>query len=63
MPGDPKSVYVSRKVDAFRKDYQRQHERERTPIDQDEFHHRTLDVKYEAEDWWDFWHGEGDWSW
>jgi hypothetical protein len=61
MFGESKSEYVSRKVDAWRKDYQRTHEREGIPVDPIDFRSRSLDVKYEAEDSYDFW--DGLWPW
>jgi len=53
--GESKSQYVSRKVDSYRKEYQRRHESEDIPIDADEFRHGSLEVKHGAEDWFDFW--------
>ena len=59
MFGESKNEYVSRKVDTFRKDYQRQHEAEDIGIDTEEFRSLSLEVKWGAQDWWDFWHGTG----
>jgi hypothetical protein len=61
MFGESKSEYVSRKINTFRKDYQRQHEAEDIPVDEDEFRYLSLDVKWDAEDSWERSHGEGSW--
>ena len=63
MFGESKSEYVSRKVNAWKKKEQRTHEMEGTPLDADEFEQDALEVKHDAEDWYDFWHGEATWPW
>jgi hypothetical protein len=57
MFDESKSQYVSRKVEAFTKDYRHTHEKEGLDIDADEFRHLTLETRYAAEDWYDFWNG------
>jgi len=61
MFGESKNAYVSRKVNAYKKDYQRTHELEDIPVDQDDFRLSTLDVKHGAEDWYDFWDSVTPW--
>jgi hypothetical protein len=63
MFGESKPDYVNRKVTTFRKDRQRTAEREGTQLDPHEFEQETLRAKHEAEDSWDFWHGEATWPW
>lgn len=56
LSGETRSEFVARRVEAFRKDYQRTREFEGTKIDQAEFRHLTVEAKHEAEDSYDRWH-------
>jgi hypothetical protein len=61
--GESKSQYVSRKVNAYRKEESRLHESEGTTPDPEDTRAEELEVKWAAEDWWDFTHGDSIWPW
>jgi len=58
---ESKNEYVSRKVQAWEKEERREHESEGIPLDPDEFRHDKLEVKWAAEDWYDFWDSVTPW--
>ena len=61
--GETKSDYVTRKTTTHQKEQSRLHESEGTTPDPEDDRHEALEVKWAAQDWWDFTHAKEAWPW